>query len=82
MDHRVKIKAREKLDKCLYLAEELKDLWNLKLTEISVIMGTLGTILKNQEKRNWKNGKSTRELRPSRSVTVKLRSAVIAERTA
>ena len=41
-DHRVKLKESEKRDKYLDLAKELKKLWNLKVTVIPVVIGTLG----------------------------------------
>ena len=44
-DHRVKIKEREKIDKYLDLARELKWLWNIKVTVLPIAVGTLSTIL-------------------------------------
>ena len=44
--HEVKIKESEKRDKYLDLARELKKLWNMKVTVISITVDVLGTILK------------------------------------
>ena len=46
VDHRVKLKESEKKDKYLALAWELKKLWNMKVTIITIVIGTLGTITK------------------------------------
>ena len=45
-DHWLKIKEIQKRAKNLDVARELKKQWNMKLTVISVVVGTLGTILK------------------------------------
>ena len=45
-DHRVKFKESEKKDKYLDLAWELKKLWNMKVTVISIVIGALGTVTK------------------------------------
>ena len=45
-DHRVKLKEREKKDKYLDLAWELKKIRNMKLTVIPVVIGALGTVTK------------------------------------
>ena len=45
-DHQVKLKGREKRDKYLDLARELKKLWNMKVTVKSIVIGTLGTVTK------------------------------------
>ena len=37
-DHRVKLKESEKKDKFLDLARELKNLWNMKLTVMPVVI--------------------------------------------
>ena len=47
----MKIKEIEKLDKYLDLGWELKNLWNMKVMVILIIVGTLGTVLKSLEKR-------------------------------
>ena len=46
-DHRVKSKESEKRDKKLNLVRELRKLWNVKVTVIPTVIGTLGTILKH-----------------------------------
>ena len=43
-DHR--IKECEKKDKYLNLARELKKLWNLKVTIVTIVIGAVGTITK------------------------------------
>ena len=45
-DHWIKLKETEKRDKFLDLAWELKKLWNMKVTVISIEVGALGTITK------------------------------------
>ena len=45
VDHRVKLKESKK-DKYLDLARELKKLWNMKVTLIAILIGTLGTFTK------------------------------------
>ena len=45
-DHRVKLKENEKKDKHLDLARELKKLWNMKVTVIQIVTGSLGTVTK------------------------------------
>ena len=46
VDHRVKVKKGEKRYKYLDLAWELKNLWNMKMTAIPVVIGALGTVTK------------------------------------
>ena len=46
VDHRVKLKECEKKDKYLDLARELKNLWNMKMTIIPILIGALGTATK------------------------------------
>ena len=41
-----KLKESEKKDKYLDLASELKKLWNMKMTVIPIVIGTLGTVTK------------------------------------
>ena len=43
---RVKLKKGRKRDKYLGLAKELKKLWNMKVTVIPIVIGTLGTATK------------------------------------
>ena len=45
-DHRVKLKENETKDKYLYLARELKKLWNMKATFIPIAVGALGSVTK------------------------------------
>ena len=45
-DHRINLKESEKKDKYLDLARELKKLWNMKVTIVSIVIGTLCTITK------------------------------------
>ena len=45
-DHRIKLKEREKKDKYLDLARELKKLWNMKVTIIPIVIGAFGTVTK------------------------------------
>ena len=45
-DHRVKLKEREKRDKYLDLTRELKKLYNMNVTVIPIVVGTIGTIPK------------------------------------
>ena len=42
-DHRIKLKEREKKDKYLARARELKKLWNMKVTIIPIMIGAFGT---------------------------------------
>ena len=37
-DHRIKLKECEKKEKYLHLARELKKLWNMKVTIISIVI--------------------------------------------
>ena len=50
-DYRVKLKENEKMDKYLDLTRELKKLWNMRVKVIPVVVGALGTVLKNLETR-------------------------------
>ena len=43
-DHRIKLK--EKKDKYLDLARELKKLWNMQVTIILIVIGAFGTVTK------------------------------------
>ena len=40
--YRGKIKESKNINKCLDLARELKNLWNMKVTVIPIIIGALG----------------------------------------
>ena len=58
-DNRIKVKESEKPNKYLDLAKELKRLWNMNVTEIPILVGAFGTILKDLEKilgnlENWR----------------------------
>ena len=50
-DSKGKMFKGETINKCLDLARELKKLWNMMLTVISVVAGALGTVPKSLEKR-------------------------------
>ena len=45
-DHRIKLKECEKRDKFLDLARELENLWNMKVTIISIVICAFGTVTK------------------------------------
>ena len=45
-DHKIKLKECEKKDKYLDLARELKNLWNMKVTIVPIVIGAFGTIAK------------------------------------
>ena len=45
-DHRIKQKECKKKDKYLDLARELKNLWNMQVTIISIVIGAFGTVTK------------------------------------
>ena len=45
-DHRINQKESEKKDKYLDFARELKKLWNMKVTIVSIMIGALDTITK------------------------------------
>ena len=45
-DHRVKLKESKKKDNNLDVARELKKLWNIKVTVVSIVIDALGTITK------------------------------------
>ena len=49
-DHSVKLKENEKMDKYLYLARELKKLWNMKVKVKPIVVGALGTVPKGLER--------------------------------
>ena len=44
VDHRIKLTECEKKDKYLDLARELKKLWNMKVTNIPIVIGAFGTV--------------------------------------
>ena len=41
-----KLKECEKKDKYLYLARELKKLWNMKVTIVPIVIGVFGSVTK------------------------------------
>ena len=43
-DHRIKLKECEKKNKYLNLARELKQLWNMKVTIILIVISAFGTV--------------------------------------
>ena len=45
-DHRIKLKECKKKDKYLDLARELKKLWNMKVTIVSIVILAFGTVTK------------------------------------
>ena len=45
-DHRIKLKEYEKKDKYPDLARELKQLWNMQMTIIPIVIGAFGTVTK------------------------------------
>ena len=45
-DLRIKLKECEKKDKYLDLARKLKKLWNMKVTNIPIVIGAFGTVTK------------------------------------
>ena len=45
-DHRINLKECEKKDKYLDLAREWKNLWNMKVTIVPIVIGAFGTISK------------------------------------
>ena len=51
VDHRINLKECEKKDKYLALASELKELWNMKVTIIPIVIGAFATITKGLLKR-------------------------------
>ena len=46
-DHRIKLKEREKKDKYLHFARELKKMWNMQVTIIPIVIGAFGTVTKD-----------------------------------
>ena len=49
-NHRIKLKEFEKRDKYLNLAREVKKLWNMKGTIITIVIGAFGTVTKESLK--------------------------------
>ena len=59
-DHRIKLKESEKSDRYFDLAREFKKktnkLWNMKVTVVPVVIGTLGTVTKGLVPRTGRLG--------------------------
>ena len=45
-DHRIRLKECEKKDKYADLLRELKKMWNMQVTIISIVIGAFGTVTK------------------------------------
>ena len=73
VDHRVKMNENEKID--LDLARELKKLWNMKVTVITVVIRALGMVPKDVERRL--DGLEIRRKTGAIQITVLLRSTRI-----
>ena len=59
-DYRVRLKGSKKKEKYLDLVIELKNkLWNIKVIEILIVIGALGTITKGLEDLEIKGWKET-----------------------
>ena len=43
-DHKIKLKESEKKNNYLDLTRELKKMWNMKVTIITIVIGALGTV--------------------------------------
>ena len=50
VDHRVKIKESEKMHKYLDFDRELKNMWNMRMTLIPIVVGAFETVFKDLEK--------------------------------
>ena len=50
MDHRIRIKESEKIEKFLHIASELTKLWNMRVARIPIVVGAFGTVSKGLEK--------------------------------
>ena len=58
-DHRINLKECEKKDKYLDLARELKNLWNMEVAIVPIVIGAFGTITKGLLKGgigSWQTG--------------------------
>ena len=64
-DHRIKLKECEKQDKYLDFARELKNLWNMQVTIIPIVIGAFGTVTKGLL-RDWRTWKLADKWRPSK----------------
>ena len=45
-EHRIKLQECGNKDKCLDLARKLKNLWNMQVTIIPIVIGAFGTVIK------------------------------------
>ena len=77
VDHRVKIKKREMINKYLDLAREQKKLWDMLVTVILIVVGALGTVPKGLERGLEQ---SEIRIRIETHTTTLLRSARISKR--
>ena len=77
-DHKVKLKESEKKDKNLDLPMKLKKLWNMKVTFIPIVIGTLRTVTKRINK--GIGGRGNRGQGETIQTTTLLRSARILRR--
>ena len=59
-DTRVDVKEVEKIEKYLNLAREVKKVWNMKVIVVPLVVGALGTLAKELEKRLKTTGIETR----------------------
>ena len=50
----IEIKENEKIEKYLYLAIDLKTLWNMRRTMIQIVIGLLEAVHKGLKKKNGK----------------------------
>ena len=57
-DYRIKLKECVKKDKYLDIARELKKLWNMRMTIVSIVIGTFATVTKGLLKglEDWEVG--------------------------
>ena len=80
-DYRIKLIECEKKDKYLKLARELKKLWNMQVTIISIVIGAFGTVTKGLLK-GLKDLELADEWRPSKLLYnyLFLRTAIILRR--
>ena len=53
-DHRVKLKENEMKDKYLDLARELKNLWNMKVMVMPIVIGALGWDRPEHWEESWR----------------------------
>ena len=77
-DHWIKLKEGEKKDKYQDLASELKELWNMQVTIIPIVIGAFGTLTKGLLK--GLGDLKMRERVETTQTTKSLRSAKILRR--